>query len=296
MSDTFKSDSKRSRTNINHHFHYVVPSLVRDFAFMRISKSASNSIRKYQPFGLNHNNLIHASLYPYEIYCCIRNPIDRFISSIPETLLRYTVRHLSKKNWSSAVYVSEDVSVRLDALTQVNDPSVFLFEYLSLISEGPFDAHHQPQVDFITNQNLELIRPMSFFLLDRMNDAFQLICLNYDLNYTPLGHKNAKVTITSNAIKKTPWNANLKSKATNLLYRSFAKCNLYHVNFSEPVVNKWSEHRTLAIHMAREIKSLVRNDPTLQSEIKQLYAQDTILYDRLSDESSAILNLRTLNI
>jgi len=290
-----KSTVRRFRTDINHHFHYVVPSSVRDFAFLRISKSASSSIVSYPPFKLNQCKKIHASLYPHAIFCCIRNPIDRFISSIPETLLRYTVRHLSSRTWSSAVYVSEDVSARLDALTGINDPSAFLYEFIELVREGPFDAHHQPQVDFITTPNLELIRPMSFFALDKVNDAVKTICMNYNLENIPVAHKNVKVSNNHNATSnRTRLTSRLKIKAASSLYRAFNKFGFCHRNFSEPVVNKWSMQRNEVISIAREIKALVYNDHSLRSEIEHMYSHDIVLYNSLIEESSPILDLSTL--
>ncbi len=141
---------------VNAPFGQCIPSTFADFAFVCISKNASTSLVSSSSLGLNHYNYLPIAEYSAssKVFACISNPVDRFLSSIPETMSRYMRRHETSKFMRSSVLVNEDIGCELDLLCDlVGKPSQFLSGYIDLVRQCFFDAHHQPQVSFLSGSN-----------------------------------------------------------------------------------------------------------------------------------------------
>ncbi len=92
----------------------------------------------------------------------IRNPISRFISSIPETLLRITHRHPSNKTPVDGVVVPRELYTALCSIANL-PINVFIDRYITLVENGFFDGHHEPQCSFLINMDGSLrINPYVF--------------------------------------------------------------------------------------------------------------------------------------
>lgn len=266
----------RTRVDINHHFHWVTPSKLRDFGILKISKSASTSLGTFTPFNLDNNHRVHLNDFQGEdVFACIRSPVQRFISSIPETLRRYSTRHQSKPRYKSAVFVSSDVAYRLDQLVRIEDTSRLLADYLEIVEEGFFDAHHQPQIDFFTRSDSSLFRPVSVFSLDNIDMAVSKICSIYrlpSLGYQ-VGNKNMRNMGTQSSFLRT---------ILGKTYRSI---------FNPLPVNCWTTSRRSFVELHRRLMVDVTRKPEMQCKIRNIYQRDVELYNILIKTRSTFLRL-----
>lgn len=116
-----------------------------DLALVRVFKAGSTNfsttfgLKKWVPFS---------DARDLNIYCCLRDPFDRFISSVPETLSRYG-SILSKKDVKVDIRICEALDALLPSAATLSAEK-FINAYLDLIDHfGFFDAHHEPQFYYL---------------------------------------------------------------------------------------------------------------------------------------------------
>lgn len=116
-----------------------------DLAFIRISKNASSSFVE----TLRLDDWTHASrLGPYRPFCAVRDPVDRFYSSVVETTLR--ARLFQDAGCFGDIVVDPEIYFEMQRLLRAERHGDFLWYVLGAIdASGPFDAHHERQVRFL---------------------------------------------------------------------------------------------------------------------------------------------------
>lgn len=155
---------------INHPFDFASVGN-KNLAFIRISKNGSTHFCK--SFKLN-SYLHFDELCGYETYCCLRDPVERFLSSVPETLLR--VGNFFSKN--KDVIVDNKIFQEICELESISSVNEYLIEFLDIIARyGFFDAHHTPQKYFV--HNLPSNVNIKYFLQNDMNMMIQKLSESY---------------------------------------------------------------------------------------------------------------------
>lgn len=116
-----------------------------DLAFIRISKNASSSFVKSFSLG----NWTHVSdLTEQKIYCALRDPMARFMSSIVETMMRARLHQDSR--YFGDIVIDPAIYLEMQRLLNEERFAAFLDYVIQVIDlNGPFDAHHERQVRFL---------------------------------------------------------------------------------------------------------------------------------------------------
>ena len=132
----------------------LVTNFSKTLAFVRISKCASST------FAYRHKLYYWSSFSEhkntYMTFCAIREPRSRFLSSIPETLCRiFNMESEETKHYFANVGVSGEVFSFLSK--QIKKSGCFISSFIKTIEEhGFFDAHHEPMVRFLINENNQI--------------------------------------------------------------------------------------------------------------------------------------------
>ena len=148
-----------------------------DLAFIRIPKNASGTFVN----SLQIPNYTHASELSYhKIFCALRDPIERFYSSVAETCVRARLYHEVK--YYGDIVVDPTIYFRLQTSIRENSIDELLLIILDTIDTlGPFDAHHERQVRFVEdfiNDDLNI----SFFDVKDINRIISDLMTKYKGN------------------------------------------------------------------------------------------------------------------
>jgi hypothetical protein len=162
-----------------HPYEKVWTSEDSEFGYLRISKNGSTTFS--DTFNLNKIVDIHKFKQP--IYCALRNPYDRFISSILETIKRISYSERAIRS-PLDVLVSKKIFESVLNL-EFNNTSNFITEYIKLIDcFGFFDAHHEPQYYFLLSPEFKVLSDIDIFPLYDMRNQIEKI--NY--KYKPISY------------------------------------------------------------------------------------------------------------
>lgn len=152
--------------SVNHPHGMFATNRRRDFGFVRISKCGSNTMKNH--FALFDWVPFYEEADFPRMLCCLRDPYDRFLSSIPETLKRMRLP-LSIDTISSGfegdVVVCPEFYRGVGAL-DFSESVSFVSDFLSLIEKlGFVDAHHEPQVNFLCDKDgVQEVNPELFMM------------------------------------------------------------------------------------------------------------------------------------
>lgn len=159
-----------------HHFGFASVNIENDLAFIRISKCGSTTfvrrhkLTKLVPFS-ELDNFTH-------VMAAVRNPLDRFLSSIPETLKRIRPKSLQTTNSiinDNDVFVNDNIYEEVCRIFLSSSDS-FIERYCMLIdSFSFFDAHHEPQIYFFYDDFNNIYDNVRIFPLDKMNCVSDII-------------------------------------------------------------------------------------------------------------------------
>lgn len=280
--------------DVNAPFGYCIPSRFANFSFVRISKNASTSLVEDKRLGLRHYGYERIDAYPsdFSCYACIRDPIDRFVSSIPETLSRYMRRHQTTKFMRSAVLVNDDIACELDGMYHFLDrPSLFLEMYIELVESVFFDAHHQPQLAFLTRADSHFVRDYNLFALEYIDPAICAICSMYRLAESPSGFER------KNSRHPTPQSSDDAHARVNFvqaarltkqrLVRALAARGFYHSSYFELAENLYTKKGFDSRFFYREIKSSLSACEPLLFKLRSIYEGDLEMYNKVLAKSSS---------
>jgi len=249
------------------------------FGYIRISKNGSTAISSIKEFELDEWTLIKG--FGGNIYAAIRNPIDRFISSIPETLFRYRCLGSSKTcggGWKD-VLVSYDI---YECLKDVRVDSVinFINDYISVIVEcGYFDAHHEPQINFMFDRNMKAYsNNIYLFELSRVDFYIKMIA-NKEGVCLPEGYEVCAKNI---GIKDVGMKNKIRDAVRRVLNRGNLNISKYYNSYSDNPMYRWGVMNGVSFENVRGqlYKSLLeeKRNQDLIGRISELYDSDCKLY------------------
>jgi hypothetical protein len=141
-------------------FHpYGFASTGRDtIAFIRIPKNASSSF--VASFELKDWTHVSA-LEQQQIYCALRDPVERFLSSVVETTMR--ARLFQDSRYFGDIVIDPAIYFDMQRLLRVEAFPEFLTYMIDVIEHtGPLDAHHERQVRFLEDFECRL-NEIAFF-------------------------------------------------------------------------------------------------------------------------------------
>lgn len=141
---------RKPLTTTHPHGHVLVrPD--RRLGLLRISKNASTESK----IRLECRHWVQFDDFDGPVVAFLREPVSRFLSGIPETMLRMTHFNVADTTRGDRVEVAEDIYHEL--ATVAADPVGKVIErFLELVEYAFFDAHHEPQHAFFCDRHLDL--------------------------------------------------------------------------------------------------------------------------------------------
>lgn len=177
---------RKPLTPTHAHGHVLVRK-DRRLGLVRISKNASTESK----IRLECQNWIAFDAFEGPVVAFLREPVSRFVSGLPETMLRMThfvIRDTSRKD---RVEVPEDVYTELAGVAQEPVGSV-IERFLELAEYAYFDAHHEPQHAFFTDRALQLRVDPQLYLTEKFEDGIAQIERRTGVKASPLVRQENK--------------------------------------------------------------------------------------------------------
>jgi hypothetical protein len=141
----------RKPLTTTHPHGHVLARPDRALGLVRISKNASTESK----VRLGCADWVAFDRFDGPVVAFVREPFARFLSSIPETVLRMTHFAVADASRGDQVIVPDDVYCEL-ARAATAPIADFADKFLELAEYAYFDAHHEPQVSFLADRAMRL--------------------------------------------------------------------------------------------------------------------------------------------
>lgn len=148
------------------------------FGVIPIPKTASTTLRKFASPG-SWALLKEQSPSDVVLYAAVRHPVDRFLSSIPETILRATP---DPRQYSGDVLVSESIYSSICGLDATTGESLVSTFSEVLLKKGLFDPHHFPTAWFLPESLVDEEYSVFTFPLRHLSQALRELGHQWGLN------------------------------------------------------------------------------------------------------------------
>lgn len=152
----------RKPLTTTHPHGHVLTRKDRALGLLRISKNASTESKT----RLQCEDWLAFNQFNGPVVAFLREPVSRFLSSVPETILRMTHFAIAEEWRRDRVVIPEDTH---QSLMDVADQPIdeVLRRFLDLVEYSFFDAHHEPQHAFFTDRKMKLrIDPLLYLTED----------------------------------------------------------------------------------------------------------------------------------
>ena len=262
----------RKPLTTTHPHGYVLARSDLAFALLRISKNASTESKN----RLGCTNWLAFDAYEGPVVAFLREPVSRFLSSIPETALRMTHFAISEEWRKDRVVIEEDIYQELLGLAQAPIGKV-IEAFVELVAYDFFDAHHEPQHAFFTDRHLRLRLDPYLYLTESFETAVQQIearCRIRTERNPGRGNEGGAKPV----VGRTPL-IDLARKATRTgVYRRVAHCGFLGQRYrGDPGPARLHELNAMANRFAREVKAHALPDD-VRRQILAIYALDQELW------------------
>jgi hypothetical protein len=260
-----------------HPHGYVLARKDRALALLRISKNASTESKN----RLECEDWLAFGDYGGPVVAFLREPVSRFLSSVPETALRMTHFAIAEEWRLDRVVIEEDIHHELLSVSQAPVDTV-LEAFVELVEYDFFDAHHEPQHAFFVNRKGALRIDPLLYLTERFETAMQQI------------DARCGVRTSSPEARGNPGGAKPKTGRTPAmnLARRLSRTGVYrtvaHAGFlgqryrGDAGPAQLRELNAMANQFSRELKECVLPD-SLRQRVLALYAADQTLWRAVTE-------------
>ena len=263
---------------LTHPHGFFMTNEQANLGFVRISKCGSTSavntlhLKNWMPFDRQHE--------VSRIFCCLRNPHERFLSSIFETISRAKFQG----SLYGSVIVSPIILNRLSAIDQ-SSPKTITHDFIKIIEDhGFFDAHHEPMTNFLCNRHGEIeIDPQVFDVSDMTDILKQLTENNHSSPSTHFNSSDQKAE-------------KINSEHRTSIYQVFKKIVRKGMNKMRPPQQQQQQQRRDSgqfvnldkqrINIPYQSLKEMKNDPILNDFIQEFYPNDIKLHHALMREKA----------
>lgn len=266
----------RKPLTTTHPHGYVLARKDRALGLLRISKNASTESKN----RLECEDWLAFDEYKGPVVAFLREPVSRFISSVPETALRMTHFAVAEEWRLDRVVIEEDIHHELLSLAQA--PIGTLIEaFVELVAYDFFDAHHEPQHAFFADRNMGLRINPHLYLTESFETAVQQIETRCGIRTpAPAGRGNEGGAKPQTG--RTPL-IDLARKVTRTgVYRTVAHAGFLGQRYrGDAGPAELRELNAMANQFAREVKSYAL-PPGLRERILAIYALDQQLWTEVT--------------
>lgn len=266
-----------------HPHGYVLARRDRALALLRISKNASTESKN----RLGCTDWLAFKAYQGPVVAFLREPVSRFLSSIPETALRMTHFAIAEEWRKDRVVIEEDIYEELLGLAQAPISKV-IEAFVELVAYDFFDAHHEPQHAFFTNRHLELRIDPYLYLTESFESAVEQIEARCRISTAPRagrGNEGGAKPLTG----RTPL-IDFARRATGTgVYRKVTHCGFLGQRYrGDPGPARLRELNAMANQFAREVKTHALPDE-VRRKILAIYALDGELWRMVTASGGDVL-------
>lgn len=274
----------RARLTTTHPHGSLVRRRDGSLALLRISKNASTELMN----RLDCQDWVQFAKNDAPVVIFLRDPVRRFVSSVPETLLRVQHPAVEDAHVPDRVVISEDVYASLEALMKGPIESV-IDGFLDLVEEAPFDAHHEPQLSFFTKRDGALRLDGRVFTVENIEDGLQQIALRYGISLRDTAARY-NVGGAKPMSGSTPFRMVARKITRTGLYRRLPHSPLLATRYIEaPRVLRRHELNAMANRFAKELKEKGLTEKQTE-RVRALYHADIALWSRVRESSDRLLS------
>lgn len=177
----------RAPLTTTHPHGYVLVRADRRLGLLRISKNASTESK----VRLDCQDWIAFDAFDGPSVAFLRDPYGRFLSSIPETMLRVTHFQIEEPWRKDRVIAPEDVYRELCSLARLPIEQ-FAQGYVELVRYAFFDAHHEPQVSFLADRHGALRLDPWLYRTSAFDEALGQIEARFGVKAVPVAQQSNK--------------------------------------------------------------------------------------------------------
>lgn len=278
----------RYPSSVTHPFGKLLTQQNKKFGYLPISKNGSSSFKLVPQFQLNKWIGIK-EFQNRPIYCAFRNPIDRFFSSVPETLKRFRIAGDTRK-LGKDLLISYDVFEELTKLSN-KTPQHFIYGLLEIVEWSFFDAHHEPQATFVLDSNGKAYSDnVDVFLLDRMSETIRTVAVRHNISLSSYNDKaNSRLGIKQTLTKTKDFiTRKIALKEVGPIDKSAHQSIVLLIN-TNININRESE-------AAMIYKSILpfKTDRVIVERLRKLYALDNHMFEVLQANQNLFTPLKLL--
>ena len=176
---------QRAPLTTTHPHGYVLATADRRLGLLRISKNASTESKA----RLRCVDWIAFDKFTGPTVAFVRDPYARFMSSMPETVLRMTELLEAEADRIDRVVVPEDIYKELSSAAR--EPiETFARIFLELVEYTFFDAHHEAQVSFMADRHMNLRINPFLYPTEDFDHAIGLIEIRFGVETEPPGARS----------------------------------------------------------------------------------------------------------
>ncbi|QDH33869.1 hypothetical protein [Porphyrobacter sp. YT40] len=262
----------RKPLTTTHPHGYVLARKDRALGLLRISKNASTESKN----RLECADWLAFDDYQGPVVAFLREPVSRFLSSVPETALRMTHFAIAEEWRQDRVVIEEDIHYELMRLAQAPIATV-MEAFVELVAYDFFDAHHEPQHAFFTDRNMGLRIDPHLYLTESFETAVRQIEARCGIR-TPAPAGRGNEGGAKPRTGRTPL-IDLARKVTRTgVYRTVAHAGFLGQRYrGDAGPAQLRDLNTMANQFAREIKTYALPD-ALRERILAIYALDQQLW------------------
>jgi hypothetical protein len=266
----------RAPLTTTHPHGYVLVRADRTLGLLRISKNASTESK----VRLDCRDWIAFDKFDGPSVAFLREPYSRFISSIPETMLRVTHFQIEDPSRKDRVVAPEDVYRELCAIARLPIEQ-FAQAYLELVRYAFFDAHHEPQVSFLADRHGALRLDPFLYRTSAFDEALGQIEARFGVKAVPVAQQSNKGGAKPLAGRSPAIDIARKLTGTGV-YRRVAHGGPLMVRHGGGTdgsatireINAWCNAFT------KELKKADLS-PSFRQSVEHLYADDLLLWQRI---------------
>jgi hypothetical protein len=275
-----------------------------DLGLLRIPKNASSTLTSHPSFAFRKEFTPFAE-FQGRVVAAVRDPEQRFLSSIPETIKRYRMIDRDRSlNRAGDVVVSREVHEWLSGL-DLSKPLSVIEAFLEQLSSGFFDAHHQPQSHFLADESANALTSADLFDVKDIDAVLRALERDFGLPVTaqtpranarergqPRLDARSRLGLLKRRLQGVePWRpeawvaphmdpAHPLSRYARSIQREFDCYGYQWVGYC--LGNFYSSLRTAHADAS----------PSLKERVRTIYANDIAIFDRVHRSGSTFLTIR----
>ncbi len=266
----------RQPLTTTHPHGYVLARRDRQLALLRISKNASTESKN----RLECADWVAFDAFEGPVVAFLREPVSRFLSSVPETALRMTHFAIAEDWRGDRVVVPEDIFGELLGVAQEPIGTV-MEKFIELVEYGFFDAHHEPQYAFMVDRAMQLRIDPLLYLTEGFENAITQIEIRTGIR-TPVARERGNQGGAKPQAGRTPIIDFARRISRTGVYREVAHSGFLgqrYIGVPGPLTLR--DLNGLANQFSRELKGFTLPQH-LRERILALYAPDQAMWSAVT--------------